>query len=73
MHTAEELLKRATECERMATATRDPGSKATWKGMADRWRQCAEMATNDSLATVRHSIQPARHRQPAPGWTTSHH
>jgi hypothetical protein len=58
MHTAEELLKRAAECERMATATRDPGSKTTWKGMADRWRQCAETATSDSLAAVRHSSQP---------------
>ena len=41
MHMAEELLKRAAECESMATTMRDPGIKATWKGMADRWRQCA--------------------------------
>jgi hypothetical protein len=73
MHTAEELLKRAAECERMATATRDPGSKATWKGMADRWRQCAETATSNSLAAARHSSQPTQHRQPTPVWAAHHH
>jgi hypothetical protein len=72
MHTAEELLKRAAECERMAAVTRDLGSKVTWKEMADRWHRCADTAAADSLAAARHS--PAtRHRQPIPGWATSHH
>jgi hypothetical protein len=65
METAEELLKRAAECELMATAARDAGSKATWKGMAARWRQCAEMAKADNLAARRRYSQ-ARNREPAP-------
>jgi hypothetical protein len=73
MHTAEELLKRAAECERLATAARDTGSKATWKGMADRWRQCAETAANDSVAAVHHASQPTQHRQPTPAWAAHHH
>ena len=73
MHMAEELLKRAAECESMATAMRDPGIKATWKGMADRWRQCAALATRDTLAAVRHSSQPTQHRHLAPAWAAHHH
>ena len=65
MQTSEEFLKRAAECELMATEARDPGSKATWKGMAVRWRQCAEMAATDNLAARRRNSQ-ARNRQPAP-------
>jgi hypothetical protein len=71
MQTAEEFLKRAAECELMATEARDRGSKATWKGMAARWRQCAEMAAADNLAARRRNM-PARNRQSAPTLAVDH-
>jgi len=48
MHALEEFLKHAGECEVMAEFTRDPQSRATWRGMADRWRRCAEIAKRQS-------------------------
>lgn len=69
MHPTEEFLKRAAECERMAEFTREPGSKATWRRMAERWHRCAEVASA-SLATAHHGSN--RHRKPAPGWATHH-
>jgi hypothetical protein len=41
---AKEFLRHAAECRRMARATRDRGSKATWNRLADRWQVCAELA-----------------------------
>ena len=71
MHPPDEFLKRAAECERMAQFTRDRGSKATWRRMAERWHRCAELATSASLAAAHHSGEPTRNRRPAPGW--AHH
>jgi hypothetical protein len=68
MHPPEVLLKRAAECERMAESTRDPGSKAAWRRMAERWHLCAEVAMSASLAAAHHGRN--RHRKPAPGWAT---
>jgi hypothetical protein len=48
MHTPDEFLKRVAECDGMATFTRDRQSSAAWKGMAQRWRQCAERAKRES-------------------------
>jgi hypothetical protein len=50
MHPPEVFLERAVECERMAT--RDRGSRAAWRGMAERWHRVSEQT---------------RHR-PSPGW-----
>src|SRR4051794_10077445 len=36
------ISKHAGECEIMAKFTRDLQSRATWMGMVDRWRRCAE-------------------------------
>jgi len=69
MHPPEEFLNRAAECERMVKFTRDPGSKGTWRRMAERWRRCAEMAKSASSAATRR--EPNRHRKPEPGW--AHH
>jgi hypothetical protein len=71
MYTSEVFLERAAECELMAAPNHDPGNKAIWKGMAERWYRCAELAKIASLAASRHS-QPTRHRQPAPGWAAHH-
>ena len=71
MHPPEVFLERAVECERMAALTSDPGGRAAWRGMAERWHRCAEMATNASLAAARHASEQTRHRRPSPGW--AHH
>jgi hypothetical protein len=62
----EEFLKHAADCEKMARSTRDPRSSATWHRMAERWRQCAEKFTRESLAANNHTL--TRHRKPEPGW-----
>ena len=41
LHPPEEFMRHAADCELMAKSTKDPQSKATWKRMAERWRQCA--------------------------------
>ena len=48
MHAPEEFLKHAGECEIMAKFTRDLQSRATWMGMADRWRRRAVIAKRQS-------------------------
>jgi hypothetical protein len=58
MHTPDEFLKRATECDGMAKFTRDPQSSSAWKGMAQRWRQCAERAKRES--SIVRSVTPRR-------------
>ena len=50
MHAPDEFLRHAAECEEMARFTTDPQSRATWRGMAERWRRCAEQAKRESLA-----------------------
>jgi hypothetical protein len=64
MHAPDILLNRAAECERMAEFAGDPGSKATWRRMAERWHRCAAAATTSAnSAEIRHDN---RHRKPAP-------
>ena len=54
MNPADEFLKRALDCQRMAKFARDPHSRATWLRMAERWRLCAEkFASNETLAARR--------------------
>jgi hypothetical protein len=57
MYPPEEFLKHAADCEQMAKFTRDPVSKATWSGMAERWLRCAELAKKQNSA--------ARYRAPS--------
>lgn len=59
MHMPDEFLKHAAECDVMAKFTRDAQSRATWRGMAERWRRCAELAKRQSSA-VRPTKQPRR-------------
>jgi hypothetical protein len=59
MHPPDEFLRHAAECEVMAKFTRDPQSSATWRGMAQRWRRCAEFAEHQS-STVRPKKEPRR-------------
>ena len=41
MTPAERFLEEAVECERMSKSS--PTNKHAWLGMAERWRQCAEL------------------------------
>jgi hypothetical protein len=64
MHAPDVFLNRAAECDRMAKCAHDPGSKATWRRMAERWHRCAEVAaTNACLAAAHHDSN--RHRKAA--------
>jgi hypothetical protein len=45
MDLEQELQKHATDCEHMAKLTRDAESKAHWRQLAVRFRQCAERTT----------------------------
>jgi hypothetical protein len=70
MHPPDVFLERAAECERMAEFSRDPGSKATWLRMAERWHRCANVAATE-LAAAQDVNETNRHRKRAPGW--AHH
>ena len=39
---SDEFMKQAAECQRMAKATRNPTSKATWNRMAERYKDFFE-------------------------------
>jgi hypothetical protein len=68
MHPPEVFLERAVECEHMAESTRDAGSRAAWRGMAERWQRCAQTATNASVEAARQASKQTRHRRRSPGW-----
>jgi hypothetical protein len=42
MNLTEEFHKHAADCEQMAKLTRDAASRAAWRELAERFRQCAE-------------------------------
>jgi hypothetical protein len=65
MTPAEHFLRHAAECKFMANFARDPESKKTWIGMAERWNRCAELAKEQSAL---HAKQP-RHRKPVKTWS----
>jgi hypothetical protein len=46
MDHVEAFRKNAHECRAMARSTKDPASRATWTGLAERWQRCAEVAEN---------------------------
>jgi hypothetical protein len=69
MFPAEEFLRHAAECERMARQARDPALKAAWRGMADRWVRCAELAELQVTAAQEASAARRRHKERRqPGW-----
>jgi hypothetical protein len=45
MMPSEEFLRHAAECRRMAKSTNEPGDRAFWVRMAERWNRCAELAS----------------------------
>ncbi len=49
MTSAERFLEQAAECERMSRFSQDAGSKAVWRGMAERWRHCADLSRRQAV------------------------
>jgi hypothetical protein len=66
---AEEFLRHAADCERMAKFTHDHESRSVWNGMAERWLRCAELAKKQSSATHRGDKEKKSHRKPADSWS----
>jgi hypothetical protein len=65
MTPSEHFMRHAAECKFMADLARDPESKKTWIGMAERWHRCAELAKEHSA----HHAKQARHRKPVKSWS----
>lgn len=65
MTPAEHFMRHADECRFMADMARDAESKKTWKGMAERWHRCAELAKQQSVQRAKE----ARHRKPVKTWS----
>jgi hypothetical protein len=51
---AEEFLKHAAECKRMAKFARAYEDKAAWVRMAERWQRCAESFYSQTIAALSH-------------------
>jgi len=68
MDLRDEFKNHELECRRMAAATRDPKSKGTWSGLAERWRRAAENQARieDHANAIRRARQPRRARHH--GW-----
>jgi hypothetical protein len=39
---ATEFHQQAAACDQIATARREPATRADWRTLADRWRRCAD-------------------------------
>ena len=65
MDLAQEFEKHAADCESMAKLTRDAESKAQWRELAARFRQCANKAAQPPGKALSHQYrlkaQHARH------------
>jgi len=68
MNPQKEFLRHADDCEQMARFTRDPESRITWNGMAERWRQCALKIEREREAAAEHAPRKRYRRNIAPGW-----
>ena len=64
MHTPNQFLTRAAECEAMAKIAREPDSRAVWTRMAERWHRCAEVEMRANSAVMQQVSD--RHRKPHP-------
>jgi hypothetical protein len=64
MDASDRFLGFAAECELMAKGSRDPKNKTVWRGIAERWKRCAELVERqNSLAqnarSMKHRDKPA--------------
>ena len=54
MDLAQEFQKHAADCELMAKLTRDAESRAQWRELAARFRQCANKAAQPPYKALSH-------------------
>ena len=64
MTPSEHFMRHAAECKSMAQIAVDAESKAVWRGMAERWQRCAELAKQQSVS---HAKEP-KHRKQSTTW-----
>jgi hypothetical protein len=62
MHTTDQFLRFAAECQVMARFTRNPENKAVWNGLAQRWLRCAELMDQEYTNVRHHKLSEKRHR-----------
>jgi hypothetical protein len=63
--TSDDFLRHAAECEYMSKFSRDVQNKVMWRGMADRWVRCAELAKQQS-DLIRNSPKARQYRRNSP-------
>ena len=72
MDLREEFQQHAKECRRMAAATKEPRSKATWTELAKRWEIAAENQAKAEDVAVQVRRHRVAHRRPKQhGWLDS--
>jgi hypothetical protein len=49
MSLEERFLVQAAECDRMSKISPNKTNKMIWRGLADRWRQCAELERKNAI------------------------
>jgi hypothetical protein len=64
-----EFQQHANECRRMAAATKEPRSKATWTELATRWEVAAQNQTKAEQQALEARRNRIPHRRPKHhGW-----
>lgn len=60
MTLAERFLVQAAECDRMSKISHDQTNKMLWRGLADRWRQCAELECKNATKQRSRRARPTQ-------------
>jgi hypothetical protein len=69
MNLRDEFQQHANECRRMAAATKEPRSKATWTELAKRWEVAAQNQAKAEEVAVQLRRNRVPHRRPKQhGW-----
>jgi hypothetical protein len=66
---SEEFRRHAAECQDMPRFLPNPGSRAVWIGLAERWLQCAERYEKQ-LASTQHTYKEKLRRRATHRWTS---
>jgi len=67
METAVEFRKYAANCGKMAELSKDPGTKALWRRIEERWLLCAKLAEDDERTAARLQAQRVTPKRHIPG------
>ena len=66
---SEEFRRHAAECQDMARFLPNPGSRAIWIGLAERWLRCAERYEKQ-LASTQQTYKEKLRRRATHRWTS---